>query len=73
VLKQIGKVYQNERATVRLSDEERLAYHREQSGPEMEELKEWMEEQMRKKEVEPNSSLGKAIDYFQTHAAAVES
>jgi transposase len=67
VLEQIGKVYGNERATVGLSDQERLAYHQEQSGPEMEELKQWMEEQIGKKKVEPNSSLGKAIDYFQTH------
>jgi transposase len=67
VLEQIGKVYQNERATAGLSDEERLSYHQEQSGPVMEELKQWMDEQVRNKEVEPNSSLGKAIDYFQTH------
>jgi transposase len=67
VLKQIGKVYWNEKQTAELSDGERLAYHQEHSGVVMAELKQWMEEQMRKKKVEPNSSLGKAIDYFQTH------
>lgn len=67
VLKQIGKVYRNERATAGLSDEERLAYHQEHSGPEMAELKQWMDEQMTKKKVEPNSSLGRAIEYFQDH------
>jgi transposase len=67
VLKQIGKVYRNEKATAGLCDEERLVYHQEHSGPMMEELKQWMDEQMAEKRVEPNSSLGKAIDYFQTH------
>jgi transposase len=67
VLKQIGKIYWNERQTAGISDEERLAYHQKHSGPVMEELKQWMEKQMAEKKVEPNSSLGKAIDYFQTH------
>jgi hypothetical protein len=67
VLEQIGKVYRNERAMVGSSDEERLAYHQEQSGPEMTELKQWMDEQKTKKKVEPNSRLGQAIEYFQDH------
>src|SRR6266498_2752577 len=67
VLKQIGEIYQNEKQTAGMSDEERLAYHQEQSGPVMAELKQWMDEQVAGKKVEPNSSLGKAIDYFQSH------
>jgi transposase len=67
VLKQIGKVYWNEKQTAELSDGERLAYHQEHSGVVMAELKQWMDEQMADKEVEPNSSLGRAIDYFRTH------
>jgi transposase len=67
VLKQIGEIYQNEKQTAGMSDEERLAYHQEQSGPVMAELKQWMDKQVAEKEVEPNSSLGKAIDYFQSH------
>jgi transposase len=67
VLKQIGEIYQNEKQTAGMSDEERLAYHQEQSGPVMAELKQWMDEQVTEKKVEPNSSLGKAIDYFQSH------
>jgi transposase len=67
VLKQIGKVYRHDRATAGMSDEERLIYHQKHSGPVMEELKQWMDEQVKKKQVEPNSSLGKAVDYFQTH------
>jgi transposase len=67
VLEQIGEIYRNEKQTAGMSDEERLAYHQKHSGPVMAELKQWMDEQMAEKKVEPNSSLGKAIDYFQTH------
>jgi transposase len=68
VLEQIGKIYRNEAAAKGFSDEGRLAYHQEHSGPVMEELRRWMEEQINEKKVEPNSSLGKAIVYFRTHA-----
>ena len=67
VLKQIGEIYCNEKRTAGMSDEERLAYHQKHSGPVMEELKQWMDEQVADKKAEPNSSLGKAIDYFQSH------
>src|SRR5262249_16223926 len=67
VLEQIGQIYRNEKQTVGRSDEERLAYHQKHSGPVMAELKQWMEKQMADKKVEPNSSLGKAIDDFLTH------
>jgi transposase len=66
-LKQIGKVYWNEGQTAGMSDEERLAYHQAHSGPAIGELKQWMDDQVVEKKVEPNSSLGKAVDYFQTH------
>src|SRR5215471_8992949 len=64
VLERIGKAYQNEEATKEMSSELRLEYHQTQSGPIMEELKEWMEREMAEKKVEPNSSLGKAIKYY---------
>lgn len=67
VLKQMGEIFRNERQTAAMSDEERLAYHQKQSGPVMEELKQWMDEQVAEKKVEPNSSLGKAIEYFRNH------
>lgn len=67
VLKQIGEIYRNEAGTGGMSDAERLHYHQAHSGPVMEELKQWMEKQMAEKNVEPNSGLGKAIGYFQTH------
>jgi len=67
VLKQIGEIYRNEKQTAGMSDEERLAYHQKHSGPVMAELKQWMDEQMAEKKVEPNSSLGKAMEYFRSH------
>jgi hypothetical protein len=68
-LKVIGKVYENEEATVGMSKEDRLRYHQEHSGPEMEELKRWMEEQFDKRQVEPNSNLGGALKYWLRHWA----
>jgi len=64
VLDAVGKVYQHEAEASGLSASERLAYHREKSGPVMEKLKAWMEEQFSEREVEPNSSLGKALRYW---------
>lgn len=43
---------------------ERLRFHQEKSGPLMDTLKTWMEDQITGKKVEPNSSLGKAIQYM---------
>src|SRR5215510_7949573 len=50
-----------------LSPEARLAYHQDYSRPIMDELKTWLDKQMDDCLVEPNSSLGKAISYMQTH------
>jgi hypothetical protein len=68
VLEQIGKIYQNEKMAKGLSDEERLVYHQKHSGPVLEELQQWMTLQLDERKVEPNSSLGAAIKYFQKHA-----
>lgn len=54
-----------------LSDQERLRRHQEQSGPVMEELKKWMQEQLDQKKVEPNSGLGQAISYMLNHWKAL--
>lgn len=67
VLEQIGEIYRNEKQTAGMSDEERLAYRQEHSGPVMVGLKQWMEKQLAEKNAEPNSSLGKAMEYFLTH------
>ena len=64
VLDAVGKVYQHETEATGLSLEQRLAYHREKSGPIMMELKQWMEAQFSERSVEPNSSLGRALRYW---------
>ena len=50
-----------------LSPEARLAYHQAQSQPLMDGLKRWLDTQIDHHLVEPNSSLGKAIGYMQSH------
>ena len=50
-----------------LSAEDRLAYHQAYSGPLMDTLKAWLEQQVNERAVEPNSSLGKAIAYLLNH------
>jgi transposase len=67
VLGQIGKIYENEKITRGFSDEERLVYHQQHSGPVLEKLRQWMSVQIEEKKVEPNSSLGAAIKYFLKH------
>ncbi len=51
----------------KMSPGERLKYHQENSDPILKVLKEWMTKKLEKKEVEPNSSLGKAFRYLQNH------
>jgi hypothetical protein len=43
--------------------EERLRFHQDQSKPVMDRLKAWMDAQITEKKTEPNSGLGKAIEY----------
>jgi transposase len=51
----------------KMSPEARLAYHQAQSRPLMDELKQWLDQQVDEHWVEPNSSLGKAIASMRTH------
>jgi transposase len=51
----------------KMGPEERLAYHQTHSAPIMAALKEWMVQKLEKNEVEPNGSLGKAINYMLKH------
>lgn len=45
----------------------RLKWHQENSGPLMKQLREYCDSLIEQKEVEPNSSLGRAIAYLQNH------
>ncbi len=66
VLDELRKVYRvdGQCKKARLSPAERLAVHQQSSAPIMEELKKWMEAELREKRVEPNSGLGKAYKYM---------
>jgi transposase len=73
VLETLRDVYKNDAVAKerRMSDEERLAYHQAQSGPLMERLEKWLDEQIAEKKVEPNSNLGDAISYMKKHWKAL--
>src|SRR5918999_1719699 len=49
------------------SAEDRLGYHQPYSGPLRATLKEWLEQQVEERAVEPTSSLGTAIAYLLGH------
>ena len=69
VLEALAVVYKNDaKARKReLSAEERLRFHQAESGPIMEKLHAWLEHQIEDRRVEPNSGLGKAIQYLLRH------
>jgi len=67
VLDALEKVYRLDAQTPQMSDTERLAYHQQHSEPVMKELREWINDQFDRREVEPNSSLGKALKYLVNH------
>ena len=69
VLEALGRVYSHD-AQVRqqtLSAQERLRFHQQHSAPVMEELHGWLQAQLAQKKTEPNSALGKAINYMLRH------
>jgi len=69
VLELLAKVYKNDEITRerKLSDDERLIFHQSHSKALMDELHQWLKEQLDEKKVEPNSSLGEAISYMLRH------
>jgi transposase len=73
VITLLGEVYKNDAAAKegKMTPRERLAYHRSESGPLMDTLREWMTEQFDEKKVEPNSGLGKAFSYMLKHWEAL--
>jgi transposase len=69
VTEALRQVFDHEEAAriQQMSAEARLGYHQQYSGPIMEALKHWLDEQFEERNVEPNSSLGKAFQYLLTH------
>ena len=66
VIDAIAEIYKHEAHCTAhpLTAEQRLAYHQAHSAPVMEALKAWMAQQLKDKQVEPNSRLGGAFDYL---------
>lgn len=65
-LEHIRDVFHNEKVCLvkKLTDDERLDFHERESKPFMDHLHAWMKAQLEQKRVEPNSGLGKAINYM---------
>jgi transposase len=73
VLESLGMVYGNE-VMVReqgLDEEGRLRFHQQYSGPLMEQLHGWLQDQLTEGKAEPNSGLGRAIRYLLNHWPAL--
>jgi transposase len=66
VLVELEKVYKNEGMCrkEKLTPEERLAYHQQHSSSVMDDLKQWLSDQLDQKLVEPNSAFGEATRYM---------
>ena len=69
VIHAIGNVYHHDSLSKEAghTPEERLAYHQQLSGPVMNDLKRWLDDQITGRKAEPNSGLGKAIEYLRKH------
>lgn len=69
VLEWFREVFDNDRKAEEkgLTPEERLIWHQKKSGPVMDKLHSWCNEMLEKKKAEPNSNLGKAINYTLNH------
>jgi len=69
VLLLLKEVYKNDDIAKKqaISDEQRLRFHRENSGPWMDKLKNYLRLLLDEKEVEPNSGMGQAASYMLKH------
>jgi len=69
VLETLREVYKHDAIArqEKMSPTKRLRLHQAKSGPLMKELKEWMEQELEERRVEPNSRLGDAFGYMLKH------
>jgi transposase len=69
VIELLAKVYANDEhcRVQKMSPEQRLAHHKAHSAAPMLALQTWMSEQLERRLVEPNSSLGGALNYMLKH------
>jgi len=73
VLETLRDVYKNDADAKEqgMTAVERLAFHQAHSGPLMESLEKWFDDQIAERKTEPNSGLGKAIAYWKKHWKAL--
>jgi hypothetical protein len=66
VIETLADVYKNDQLTKdqQLSARDRLVYHQIHSESLMQELKQWLDDQLNEKKAKPNSGLGQAIAYM---------
>jgi hypothetical protein len=69
VIETLAEVYKNDEIAKdqNMTADQRLYFHQSKSGPLMEDLKTWLNDQLDQKKVEPNSGLGQAISYMLNH------
>ena len=69
VLETLGEVYKHDAAAreQKLTAQQRLLFHQGRSGPQMKELRKWMQAELDEHRVEPNSPLGEALRYMLKH------
>jgi transposase len=69
VLEMLGQVYGHDAEARRhgLTAQQRLRFHQEHSEAVMQQLHDWLEVQLAERKAEPNSGLGKAIQYLLRH------
>jgi hypothetical protein len=69
VVEALAEVYKNDAQCRKeaYSPEQRLSFHQQHSKPVMDDLHTWITAQMKGKQVEPNSPLGKALAYLIKH------
>ena len=73
MLETLGMIYGNDAIAGEqgLDAEQRLQFHQQYSGPLMDQLHQWLEDQLNEGRTEPNSGLGKAISYLLKHWRAL--
>ncbi len=69
LIEHLGKIYHHDDVAKaqQMSKDQRLAYHQLHSTPVMTDLEQWCKRQITEKAVEPNSGLGKPIQYILNH------
>lgn len=67
ILASFSIVFLNDEIAKTMTPEERLSWHQQKSKPVMEDMRKYSKSLLDEHNVEPNSSLGKAISYFDNH------